>query len=312
MAEQDNRRLIRQFIERYIIKALQSLGGSASKQAIKEEIVADDSNPVTYEIAFEPITAKSGRSYNPFNMDINFALINLHACGYIEDYGRSGDITLTEKGRCANYADFPSDEENKIIREEWDKRNQERAERKNNNQKIIDNSDVCNTDDEITAADDDDSNENWRVTVLEQIKQFSPKKFESFSRLLLTKMGIQFDREKGIVMSADHGIDGYGYFVSDELRTARVVIQCKRFTENNVSEPDIDKFKGAMSSFNADYGIFITTSSFTKQAQVKAVQGTNLITLIDGQRLVDLIKKYQLHITPVQTYVLEDYYFQKD
>lgn len=125
-------------------------------------------------------------------------------------------------------------------------------------------------------------------------------------------MGVKFDREKGIKMSGDHGIDGYGYFESDEFRTAKVVIQCKRYTDSPVSEPEIDKFKGVMMSFNADYGIFITTSFFTKQAQAKSVQGSNTVTLIDGQRLVDLIEKYQLHITPVQTYVLNDYYFQKD
>lgn len=56
-------------------------------------------------------------------------------------------------------------------------------------------------------------------------------------------------------------------------------------------------------SFNADYGIFITTSYFTKQAQSKAVQGGNIVTLIDGQRLVELIEKYQLYITSVKTYV---------
>ena len=113
-------------------------------------------------------------------------------------------------------------------------------------------------------------------------------------------------------MSGDHGIDGYGYFESDEFRTAKVVVQCKRYIDNPVSEPEIDKFKGVMMSFNADYGIFITTSYFTKQAQSKAVQGGNTVTLIDGQRLVELIEKYQLHITPVQTYVLDDYYYQKD
>ena len=67
-----------------------------------------------------------------------------------------------------------------------------------------------------------------------------------------------------------------------------------------------------MSSFNADYGIFITTSYFTKQAQEKAVQGGNLVTLIDGQKLVGLIEKYQLDITKVFTYELNDYYFQND
>ena len=36
----------------------------------------------------------------------------------------------------------------------------------------------------------------------------SPKKFEQFSRALLTKMGVQFT-DKGIKISNDGGIDGY-------------------------------------------------------------------------------------------------------
>ena len=90
---------VRQDVGGYIIKALQSLGGSASKKAIKDEIVADDSNSISYENVFEPILSKNGTPYIPFNLDFNFDLINLRTCGYIEDYGRRGDITLTEAGR---------------------------------------------------------------------------------------------------------------------------------------------------------------------------------------------------------------------
>lgn len=125
-------------------------------------------------------------------------------------------------------------------------------------------------------------------------------------------MGVTIDKNRGIVRSGDHGIDGFGYFISDEFRTSRVAIQCKRFTEGPVSEPDIDKFKGVMDSFNAEYGIFVTTSYFTDRAKMKATQGNNTVTLIDGQQLADLVEKYQLHITPVNTFTLDDYYFEKD
>ncbi len=67
-----------------------------------------------------------------------------------------------------------------------------------------------------------------------------------------------------------------------------------------------------MDSFNAEYGIFVTTSSYTNSAEQIAMQGNRTVTLIDGQELCDLIEKYQLHITPVQTYTLDDYYFEKD
>lgn len=45
-----------------------------------------------------------------------------------------------------------------------------------------------------------------------------------------------------------------------------------------------------MSKFNADYGVFITNSRFTKAAKTAALQG-HPITLIDGNDLVDLVKK---------------------
>lgn len=45
----------------------------------------------------------------------------------------------------------------------------------------------------------------------------SPAKFEQFSRALLTKMGVEFTN-KGVQVSNDGGIDGYGYHVdADDL-----------------------------------------------------------------------------------------------
>ncbi|WP_143807419.1 restriction endonuclease, partial [Oenococcus oeni] len=51
-----------------------------------------------------------------------------------------------------------------------------------------------------------------------------------------------------------------------------------------------------MDSFNAEYGIFITTSYFTDQAKEKAVVGNNSVTLIDGIKLASLVQKYQLRV----------------
>ncbi|WP_143803349.1 restriction endonuclease, partial [Oenococcus oeni] len=69
-----------------------------------------------------------------------------------------------------------------------------------------------------------------------------------------------------------------------------------RFTNGSVGEPEIDRFKGVMDSFNAEYGIFITTSYFTDQAKEKAVVGNNSVTLIDGIKLASLVQKYQLRV----------------
>lgn len=74
-----------------------------------------------------------------------------------------------------------------------------------------------------------------------------------------------------------------------------------------VTEPDINQFLGAMNKFQADYGVFITNSRFTNSARVASREGSP-ITLIDGNDLVDLVIRYQLYITPVTTYILDDFY----
>ena len=124
-------------------------------------------------------------------------------------------------------------------------------------------------------------------------------------------MGVDFT-EEGIQMSNDGGIDGLGYFRDpDDFRTSKVVIQCKRYNTNNVQAPEIDKFLGVVSKKQADYGIFITNSKFSKGARETAVLGKP-ITLINGDDLVKLVKKYQLHIRPVTTFELEEFYFNDD
>ena len=296
-------------VERYILTVLRALGGSAGRQAIKEGIVSDDEIPLSHEDVFVPIySKKSGNPYVPFNYDFNFGLKNLCNSGHIEEYSRGGDIVLTEKGRSIDTEQYPTSEDEAAQNAYWAKKREERQFKKNP-------PDGINTQpqsvDEAPDEEEPDSDQ-WKVEILERIKQFSPKKFESFSRLLFSKMGVRFDAEKGVKMSGDHGMDGYGYFVSDEFRTSKVVVQCKRFTEGAVGEPAINEFMGVMMAESADYGIFVTTSYFTKQAQRKAVQGSCTVTLIDGQKLVDLVERYQLHIKPVTTYELDDYYYEQD
>ena len=151
----------------------------------------------------------------------------------------------------------------------------------------------------------DDYNEAFKRKLLAAINKMSPKKFELFSRALLNKMGVEFT-EIGTQISNDGGIDGYGYCRTDDFRTSRVVIQCKRW-QGNVGAPEVDQFLGAMNKFQADYGIFITNSRYTAAAREAARAGTP-ITLIDGDELVRLVKKYQLYIYPVTTYELDDFY----
>lgn len=90
---------------------------------------------------------------------------------------------------------------------------------------------------------------DFKEKLLNAIANMSPKKIEDFSRTLLTKMGVEFTN-KGVQISNDGGIDGYGYHKDlDDFRTTRVVIQCKRYNIRPVTEPDINQFLGAINKF---------------------------------------------------------------
>lgn len=303
----------RRNVDKAVVLALRTLGGSASRKNIRKEIANGGYDGLKYQDVFGSKTPPSGKKYNPFMFDFNFGIQNLTHIGYVEKPIRNGDIVLTDLGRNDDLKDFPTPEQQDMMDAYWNKKDEERkiknqlAKAEQSESKSIED-----TDDTISAdsSDKEDTAETtWKTELINQLMQFDPGKFESFSRLLISKMGVTIDKKRGIIRSGDHGIDGFGYFTSDEFRTSRVAIQCKRYTKGSVSEPEIDKFKGAMDSFNAEYGIFVTTSSFTDKAKMKATQGTNTVTLINGQDLADLVEKYQLHITPVTTYALDDYYY---
>ena len=112
----------RQRIGKYILKILQNLGGVASRDKIKEGIVADEDIDISYSDVFEPIKSKSGGSYIPFNYDFNFGVKELYVCGLIDKYRRGEDISLTEAGRAIDYNLFPTEEQMKSIDEYWDEK----------------------------------------------------------------------------------------------------------------------------------------------------------------------------------------------
>lgn len=166
--------------------------------------------------------------------------------------------------------------------------------------------------DEIDNSNsDEDTDETWRTELLDALAKMSPKKFELFSRGLLIHMGVDLDDNIGVRYVGDGGLDGFGYITSDDFRTTRVALQAKRW-DGKVSAPEIDKFRGAMDKHNAEYGIFITTSDFTREAMKTAREGTRVITLINGDQICDLVAKYNYYVKPVTTYRLKKFYFDED
>lgn len=282
-----------------ILTVLQESGGVLDRSEIKNRI--SDLDEQIAEFAEVVKTSKStGNTYKEFNFKFNFAIKNLYFLEYLRYKKGNPTITLTEKGLNVDIESL--NVENIMIKskEFWDKSSKKN---KKGSNKI---NETINTEIDSSISEDQILND-FKEKLLKAIANMTPKKFESFSRALLTKMGVEFT-EKGMQVSNDGGIDGYGYHRDiDDFRTTRVVIQCKRYNAGPVTEPDINQFLGAMNKFQADYGVFITNSRFTNNARIASREGSP-ITLIDGNDLVELVIRYQLYITPVTTYILDDFY----
>lgn len=279
-----------------IMKVLQEAGGQLERSEIKERI-ADLDDQIAEYAEFEKKSKRTGNVYKEFNFKFNFAIKDLYFIGLLT-YTDTSPITLTEKGL---YLDVDKlDVQKDVI--EASKSHWEALSKNNKKNKTVD---VVDNEEETQA--EEKIKDDFKETLLSAISKMSPKKFEAFSRALLNKMGVEFT-EKGVQISNDGGIDGYGYHIdANDFRTTRVVIQCKRYNVAPVTEPEINQFLGAMNKYQADYGVFITNGRFTNSARIAAREGSP-ITLIDGNELVRLVKRYELYITPVQTYVLDDFY----
>jgi len=120
---------------------------------------------------------------------------------------------------------------------------------------------------------------NLSTEIIEKVKSCSPVFFEKLVVELLVKMGYggsRRDAGQAIGKSGDGGIDGI--IKEDRLGLDVIYLQAKRW-EGNVSRPEIQKFAGALLGNQARKGVFITTSSFTKEAReyVKTITATIIL-----------------------------------
>jgi restriction system protein len=124
--------------------------------------------------------------------------------------------------------------------------------------------------------------------LLENIGRSPPEFFEKLVLELLHKMGYGTSRSdlQRTGGSGDGGIDGI--ISLDRLGLEKVYIQAKRW-KNAVGSPEIQGFMGALQLQGAAKGVFVTTSSFTKDAKLAAAKARGSIVLVDGERLAALM-----------------------
>lgn len=248
-----------------LLDAMHSLGGSANISEIQDE-VAKNMNLTDDEI-------NKIHSGNRTELDYRLAW----ARSYLKDYGLlensdRGVWRLTTRGYSTK---------------EIDKETVKRIARKNARERrsIEDATDEGMTPDDITST--------WEEELNNKLLNMSPQSFEKLCQRLLRESG--FTQVVVTGRSGDGGIDGKGILVINGILSFQIIFQCKRY-RNPISSKEIRDFRGAMQG-RADKGLFITTSTFTRDAKIEANRdGAPAIDLIDGNSLSIKMKELNLGV----------------
>jgi restriction system protein len=153
------------------------------------------------------------------------------------------------------------------------------------------------TSEDLGASDEPD----WKEQLLNQLMSMPPDNFERLAQRLLREA--DFDSVNVTGKSGDGGIDVLGVYRLG-LVSFPVFVQCKRY-RGSVSAGAVRDFRGAMAG-RGDKGLLITTGTFTADAKREATRdGAPPIDLIDGDRLCDLLKHYELGVH-TRTRTVED------
>ncbi|PWJ55916.1 restriction system protein [Dyadobacter jejuensis] len=145
------------------------------------------------------------------------------------------------------------------------------------------------------------------LEIIDTVRSMSPSFFEKLVVQLLVKMGYGGsieDAGKAVGKTNDEGIDGT--IKEDRLGLDIIYIQAKRWQKgNSVGRPELHKFVGALAGQGAKKGIFITTSTFTKEAKEYTPRNETKMVLIDGEELAQLMIDYNLGVSTQKVYEIK-------
>ncbi|EGR7987244.1 restriction endonuclease [Vibrio parahaemolyticus] len=126
-----------------------------------------------------------------------------------------------------------------------------------------------------------------RDILFEQLSSMNPYQFEKLIARLLMSMG--YEDVQVTEQSGDKGVDVVGN-VQIGISSVREVVQVKRTPNLTISRPLIDQLRGALPYHDAIRGTLITLGRFSEGAKEGALfPNAAPITLIDGERLLDLL-----------------------
>jgi restriction endonuclease Mrr len=141
-----------------------------------------------------------------------------------------------------------------------------------------------------------------KTRLVSELRDLTPRAFEHFCKELLAHLG--YRNVEVTRRSQDGGIDGYGDFRQGAI-SIRSAFQAKRWTDNSVGRPDIDRFRGAIQG-EYDHGVFLTTSGFSKEAKEASYKkGAITILLLDGPAIADLLVERGLGVRKLPLFLFD-------
>lgn len=136
-----------------------------------------------------------------------------------------------------------------------------------------------------------------RESVHALLNRMDPHRFEELICALLERMG--YEEIFLTPRSHDLGVDVVAK-IELGITSVREVVQVKR-QHRPIHRPVLDALRGSLHRFEAVRGTLITTSSFSHGTQKASFErGAAPVTLIDGERLIDLLMTHSLGFRPVQ------------
>lgn len=145
-------------------------------------------------------------------------------------------------------------------------------------------------------------NQVQQQNLREMLHTLPPYQFEHLVRDLLEAIG--YEDVQVTKQSGDKGVDVIAT-VQFGITTITEVVQVKR-QRTSITRPVLDQLRGALPYHKAIRGTIVTLSSFTQGCKdVALYPGAAPITLIDGDRLVELLIRHEIGILKRPAYMFE-------
>jgi restriction system protein len=270
-----------------VVQALQQLGGSGTPSEVRDQV--RQNLGLAEKVAQDMLPSGTSR----FDNWVGWARFYLVKAGYI-DASKRGVWSLTESGQATQ--GFSNKQAFELFK------------RIHGNFKPLETGGAEAGEDLPPEPEASQSYGNYRVQLMDILCNLPSEGFERFCQRLLREAG--FEQVTVTGRSGDGGIDGIGILQVNPLVSFKVLFQCKRYA-GTVGASQLRDFRGAMMG-RTDKGIFITTGTFTSDARKEAVRdGVPPIELVDGEKIVEMLRSMELGLRPVTVYEVEEKFFEE-